>query len=93
MTRRKPKRRRIDPRSALASAQGEIHEARTFLAIATRVLDRINDSPAEPTLRAPISPADVALIMGLGLKQLDAAIHHLDEGLTFLKIGAGAAPT
>jgi hypothetical protein len=87
--RRSPKRRISDPRSILAKAQGEFHEARTFLAIAARVLDRVGENPADPALCAPISAADVCSIMGLGLKQLDAAILHLDRGLTDLTTRSG----
>jgi hypothetical protein len=83
------KRRSSDPSSTLEQAQGEFHEARTFLAIAARVLDRVDDSPADPTLCARISPADVCSIMGLGLKQLDSAIRRLDRGLTDLTTWSG----
>jgi hypothetical protein len=82
VSRRKPRRRRADPLSTLTAAQGEFHQARTFLAIAARVLDRMDDNPADPDLRVRVSPADVAWIAGLGLKQLDAGVSHLDEGLT-----------
>ncbi len=84
MKRRKAKgqRKRRDPCESLSDAQGGFHDARTFLAIAARVLDRIDDSPADPKLRARVSPADVAMILGLALERLDTGIGHLDRGLT-----------
>ena len=82
MKRRKA-RERPDARTTLAAAQGEAHEARTLLALAALALEDDSDGPRDADLpRVHIAPSEVARVLWQTLARLDAAIRHLDEGLT-----------
>src|SRR5689334_9687398 len=48
--------KRCDIHATLIDAQGEFHEARTLFAIASRVLDRIDESPRDPGVEASVAP-------------------------------------
>ena len=82
MKRRKA-RERPDARTTLAAAQGEAHEARTLLALAAIALEDDSDGPRDADLpRVHVVPSEVARVLWQALARLDAAIQHLDEGLT-----------
>ncbi len=80
--RRKATAKRPDAQATLTRAQGEFYEARTLLAIAGRVLDRIDDSPQDPGVQASVAPCEVTSVLWTALARLDAAILQLDRGLT-----------
>ena len=83
MKRRKARERPDDARTTLAAAQGEAHEARTLLALAALALEDDSDGPRDADLpRVHIAPSEVARVLWQTLARLDAAIQHLDEGLT-----------
>jgi hypothetical protein len=87
VSRSKPRRQKRKPaHETLTDAQGEFHDARTFLAIAVRVMDRFHESPADPDVRATVGASEVTLVLSLALKRLEAGIDHLDCGITGLAV-------